>query len=245
MKKFTLIIGLILFFFTIGISQNCPIINSIDYANDYETMPTATVKVNFHFLPINPVLANPNNPNAAHEYTMQEAQDLSTALVNYANQNFENLQHANSSTFYQSTPLPYVQKAKIKFELYDGGQGSVFIYSGPGKTYLNTFNHQTRYGQGNVLDIVISYVSGCANAPTRPNSFITLCNFDQVILSNTTAQQERARVLCHELGHFFALAHTFECGQCNSEINHTVECGGNCSCETPSNPSNNVMSYNQ
>ena len=51
-------------------------------------------------------------------------------------------------------------------------------------------------------------------------------------------------MLCHEIGHTFNLDHTFDCSpQCSNEINHNIECGGTCGCETPSSPSNNMMSY--
>lgn len=240
MKTYSIIVGFLFFFTSFGFTQNCPIINSIDFANDYATMPTATVKVNFHFLPINPDLARPDAPNLAHEYSMGDAQLLANALISYANQNFENLQHANSSQFYQSTTLPHVQKAKIKLELYDGGQGSIFLYSG----LVNSTHYQTKYGQGNVLDIVITYENNCDNTGQRDYSLVTLCNFDQRILDNTVMQENRARLLCHEVGHVFNLEHTFQCTQCLSEIKSNIECGGNCSCSTPSIPSNNVMSYN-
>ncbi len=245
MKKTALVYGITFFFSTMGFAQalNCPIANSISFSEDYETMPTAIVKVNFHFLPIDSVKANPNNPSAAHDYTQQEAETLAGQLIGYVNQNFENLQHANSPPFYLSSTLPHVPKAKMNLALYDGGQGSVFLYSGPNKTHLNTRSIQTRYGQGNVLDIIISYDTNCTmNYADRENSFIVLCNFNQIILTNSATQQNRAQLLAHEVAHIFGLEHTFQCGQCNSEINHTVECGGNCSCNRPSNPGNNLLS---
>jgi hypothetical protein len=236
--------GIIFFFTLVGQSQslNCTVANSIDFTKNYGTMPTATIKVNFHFLPINPVIARPDDPTQAHEYTMPEAEFLSNALISFANQNFENLQHANQSQFYPMT-MPHVSNAKIKLELYDGGLGSIFLYSGPGKTHLNT-THTPRYGRNNVVDIVITYANDAQNTGFKDFALVTLANFNQLlILTDVNSQEDRARLLCHEIGHVLNLEHSFKCGQCNSEINHTVECGGNCSCDTPGNPSNNLMSY--
>jgi Pregnancy-associated plasma protein-A len=141
------------------------------------------------------------------------------------------------------TPILQVANAKLKLQLYDGGQGSVFTYSGP----LNTTNYSPKYGQ-NVVDIVVRYETPnytCVNHTNYGSNEIILCNFSKTIINDTSMQDSRARVLCHEIGHIFNLRHTFDCtNQCSSQIVNTIECGGgNCGCGTPSNPSNNLMSY--
>ncbi len=232
MKTFNSTFGFIFLFLSLGFTQNCPI--AINYATDYASMQVAKVKVNFHFLPINPVFANPTNPSQATEYTQIQAETLAAQLISFANYNFSHMQQTN---FDSPNGVKYtIGDAKIQLELYDGGQGSVFLYSGPGNTFQNTNTHTTRYGQGEVLDIVISYSVNCtSNGASRDLSYIRLCNFDQQILSNSTMQENRSLLLCHEVGHIFSLKHSFQCGQCDSEIVHTIECSGNCTCGTPNN----------
>jgi hypothetical protein len=55
MKKIVSIWTLFFTYSFLGFAQN-----PITYANDYATMPVAVVKVNFHFLPVNPTYAGSN-----------------------------------------------------------------------------------------------------------------------------------------------------------------------------------------
>jgi hypothetical protein len=199
--------------------------------SNYNDFTIATVKVNFHFLPI--------DPTYGANYTQSEAETVAGAIVALANDNMANYFMASNLP----TPVANVPDPKIRFELYNGGQGSVFIYPG---TYSPTdVSYTNRYGN-QVLDIVVSYDTNCRNGVSQPgDNLIRMCKFDRDITTNIALQTSRALLLCHEIGHTFDLDHTFDCSnQCSSEIDHSIECGGTCGCSTPSNPSNNMMSYN-
>ncbi len=213
------------FFVFFGIISNANAQCRAQFAN-YSDFTVATVKVNFHFLPI--------NPTYGVNYTQLEAETIATALVELANDNMANLIASNLPT-----SVPTVPDSKIRFQLFDGGLGSVFTYPGN----YTSVNYTPRYGQ-QVLDIVVSYYNCTSNTASAGANLITLCNFDRSIVTNPQLQYERALVLCHEMGHTFNLDHTFDCSnQCSSEIDHAIECGGSCGCGTPTSPSNNMMSY--
>ena len=198
------------------------------FAN-YADFTIATVKVNFHFLPV--------RPTRGANYTQAEADTVAQQLVYFANANLASMVPSNLS------PDPSgISDSKIRFELYDGGQGSVFTYS---DTFdpSNSTGYTPRYGQ-QVLNVVVGYYDNCQNTGVPGGNVITMCDFDRDITTNQSQQANRALVLCHEVGHTFDLFHSFDCTpQCSNDINHNIECAGTCGCTTPSNPSNNMMSY--
>jgi Secretion system C-terminal sorting domain/Pregnancy-associated plasma protein-A len=221
------------FFLSVSFNTNAQAQSCRVQHSDYTDFPIATVKVNFHFLPV--------RPSRGANYTQAEADNVASQIVGFANENMADLASSNIPPF-----VGGVQDSKIRFELFDGGQGSVFVYSGTfdpnGSGSTNAF--VPRYGT-QVLNVVVGYYDFCDNTGDPGFNVITMCDFDRDIVTNMTKQQNRALVLCHEIGHTLNLLHTFQCTtQCSSDIDHNVECGGTCGCSTPSNPSNNMMSYN-
>ena len=214
------------FFFFLSLSFNVYAQSCRVATTNYADFAVATVKINFHFLPA--------RPSVGSDYTQAEANTVATQIVALANANMANFTNSN---------LPAgggVPDSKIRFELYDGGQGAVFTYSGN----FETTQYIARYGQ-QVVDVVVSYKTGCKNLGGAGINIITMCNFDRDIPTDMVKQQDRGLVLCHEIGHTLSLEHTFECySQCSNDINHDIECSNSiCGCDAPSNPTNNMMSY--
>jgi hypothetical protein len=97
------------------ISQPC----RVKFSN-YNDFTTATVRVNFHFLPVNPTIGT--------NFTQSEAETIAVAIFELANDHLTNyFMPSNLPTSVANVPDP-----KIRFELYsEGMERSVHVYPGP------------------------------------------------------------------------------------------------------------------
>ncbi len=216
-------------------TQSISIPCMINFASNPYT-PIARVRMRFHFLP---------RLDGRPQFTQAEALNIATSMVSFSNQNLSNLNQANVAG---PNGIPQrVQDSRIRFELYSTtGDNGVVVYNN-GQTDIPPDNYGT-----DVVNIVFTYCynslpdstnSCCYNAAVDFNR-IDFCNIWTTI-KQAPAQEDRARLLVHEMGHILDLDHTFQCGnQCSSiDISPNAECGPNGCNSNCSYGGNNIMSY--
>jgi Metallo-peptidase family M12 len=208
--------------------------------DDIETMPICTINMRFHFMP---------RLDKQAQFTPQEARAIAQNMVKYANQNLSNLNPANIPAPNGKLPA-HVKDSRLRLHLYSETNDEGVVIHEKDQIDLND-----PY-DGRVVDVYFVYcyspnekgdsLSCCFNQAVS-DTRIEFCNVWKVLATDTAIQNNRSRLLVHELGHILGLSHTFSCGnECeNEDIDPKAECGGPCEWvgDACAKRGNNIMSY--